>query len=292
VSRRGWILFGALSLIWGIPYLLIRISVREITPGTLIFLRTAPPALLLIPLIVRRGELGALLRRWRPLIVYSAIEIAVPWLLVTKAEERITSSLTGLLIAGVPLIGAFLARASGDEDRFDRRQWLGLFIGLLGAALLVGIDVKGATALPIAMVLLASVGYAFGPRLFSRRLSDLPNLGVVAASLAITAIAYAPFGLTHLPSHVSAEAAWSVVGLSLVCTAAGFFVFFGLIDEVGPVRATVVTYVNPAVALMLGITLLGEPFTLGIALGFPLVVLGSVLATRRQELPTRPGAPV
>ena len=126
--------------------------------------------------------------------------------------------------------------------------------------------------------------YAIGPRVFNRYLSDLPNLGVVAASLAVAAIAYAPFALSDLPSHLSPEVLWSLIGLALIPTLAGFLVFFALINEIGPVRTTVVTYVNPAVAIILGVVLLGEPLTLGLALGFPLVIAGSVLATRRRAV--------
>lgn len=282
VSRRGWLLFAALSVIWGLPYLLIRVAIREITPATVVFLRTAPVALLMLPFVARRGELPALVRRWRPLVVYTAVEIGVPWLLISRAEEHLSSSLTGLLVATVPLIGAFLARLAGDEDRFDRRQLLGLLVGLGGVGVLVGVDVSGATALPVLSVFVATVGYALGPRVFARHLSGLPNLGVVAASLTICALAYAPYGLAHLPGRVSLEVAASMVALALVPTFAGFLVFFALINEIGPARSTVVTYVNPAVALVLGVALLGEPFTLGLALGFPLVVAGSLLATRRR----------
>jgi drug/metabolite transporter (DMT)-like permease len=291
VSRRGWLLFGALSVIWGVPYLLIRVAVRDVAPATLIFFRTAPVALVLVPLTAYRKQLTGILRRWRPLLAYSAVEMGVAWLLITRGEERLSSSLTGLLIAVVPLIGALLARMSGDEDRFDRTQIAGLGIGLVGVALLVGIDVRGATALPIAGVFVAAACYAVGPRIFNRHLSDLPNLGVVGASLAVVAIAYAPFALSNLPTHLSREAAASLFGLALIPTLAGFLVFFALIGEIGPVRTTVVTYVNPAIALILGIALLGEPFTLGLGLGFPLVIAGSVLATRRRRQATTKPVP-
>ena len=287
MSRRAWLLFGALSVIWGVPYLLIRISVREVAPSTLIFLRTAPVALVLLPVVAHRGQLPGLVRRWRPLLAYTAAEILVSWLVLFKAEERLSSSLAGLLIAAVPLVGALVSRLSGDEDRFGRKQIGGLLLGLAGVAMLVGIDVRGATAWPIAAMLVPVVGYAVGPRIFNRHLSDLPNLGVVAGSLAIAAIVYAPFALSNLPAHLSTEVTWSVVGLAVVPTLTGFIVFFALIGEIGPVRTTIVTYVNPAVALILGIALLGEPFTLGLGVGFPLVIAGSVLATRR-----RPGAAV
>lgn len=281
----------ALSIIWGVPYLLIRVAVHEVAPGTLVFFRTAPVALILLPVVAYRKELPDLLRRWRPLLLYTIVEIGVPWLMISTAEVRLSSSLTGLLIAAVPLIGALIARLSGDEDRFGRTQMIGLAIGLIGVALLVGIDVRGATALPIAGVFVAAFGYAVGPRIFNRYLSDLPNLGVVAASLAIAAIAYAPYGLSNLPAHLSGEVVASLITLALVPTLLGFLVLFALIQEIGPVHATVVTYVNPAVALILGVVLLGEPFTLGLALGFPLVIAGSVLATRRRGATTAKSAP-
>jgi drug/metabolite transporter (DMT)-like permease len=282
MSRRGWLLFTALGVIWGVPYLLIRISVREVAPSTLVFFRTAPVALILLPVAAYRGQIPELLRRWRPLLLYTAVEIMVPWLMLFKAEERLSSSLAGLLVAAVPLVGALVARLAGDEDSFDRLQVGGLLLGLGGVALLVGIDVRGATAWPIAALAAPAIGYAIGPRILNRYLSDLPGLGVVAASLAITAIFYMPFALSNLPAHLSTEVTASLITLALVPTLIGFLVFFALINEVGPVRMTVVTYINPAVAIVLGVVLLGEPFTLGLGLGFPLVIAGSVLATRRR----------
>jgi len=283
VSRRGWLLFVALGVIWGLPYLLIRISVREVSPGTLVFLRTAPVALVLVPMVVRRGETRALLRRWREILVYCAVELTIPWYFVSSGEQRLSSSLTGLLIAIVPLIGVFLARLGGDEERLDRRQLVGLAVGLAGVALLVGVDVRGATALPIAEVLLATVGYALGPRLYAHTLGGLSDLGVVAASMVVTAVAWAPVAFTHLPAHLSVEVTSSVVLLAVGPTFLGFLVFFALISEIGPTRATIVTYVNPAVALLLGVAVLGEAVTVGVAVGFPLVIVGSILATRRRR---------
>lgn len=291
MSRRGWLLFAALSVIWGVPYLLIRIAVREVAPSDLVFFRTAPVALLLLPVAARRGQIRELVHRWRPLVIYTAIEIIVPWLLLFKAEEKISSSLAGLLLAAVPLVGAVVARLAGDKDRFDGVQLGGLLLGLGGVALLVGIDVRGATAVPIAEMAVPAVGYAIGPRILNRYLGDLPGLGVVAGSLTVAALFYAPFALSNLPSHLSAEVTLSLVGLAVVPTLLGFLVFFALINEIGPVRTTVVTYVNPAVALILGIALLNEPFTLGVGLGFPLVIAGSVLATCRRGTLAAKAAP-
>ena len=153
----------------------------------------------------------------------------------------------------------------------------------------MGIDVHGTDLVAVAEMAVPVVGYALGPLIVSRRLSDLPSLGVVAASVSLTALLYAPVALTHLPGHVSAEVLASVIGLAFVCTALAFLVFFALIAEVGPARSTVITYVNPAVAVLLGVVLLGEPFTAGIAVGFPLILVGSVLATRATVEPS-PGA--
>ncbi|HZT64798.1 MAG TPA: DMT family transporter [Acidimicrobiales bacterium] len=289
MSRRGWLLFAVMSLIWGIPYLLIRVAVRQLSPADLVFMRTAPAALILLPLAAARGELRPVVKRWALVVVYTAVEIAVPWLLLTRAEKTLTSSLSSLLVATVPLIGAAVARVTGATERLGLRRLAGLGVGLAGVAALVGIDVHGANLGAIGEVLLVAAGYAIGPLLISRTLSDLPPLGVVAASVTITAAAYAPVMAIAPPTRISGETVAAVAGLALICTALAFVLFFILIAEVGPVRATVITYVNPAVAVVLGVILLGEPFTLGIGVGFSLVVVGSVLATRRGQ---PPGAPV
>lgn len=159
----------------------------------------------------------------------------------------------------------------------------GLLLGLVGVALLVGIDLHGTNLVAVGEVVLTAVGYATGPLIISRRFSDLPGLGLVAVSFALTALVYAPVALTRLPDHVSGQVVASVAGLTLVCTTLAFLVFFALIMEVGPARATVITYVNPAVAVALGIILLGESLSLGIAIGFPLILAGSFLATGRSR---------
>ncbi len=271
-----------MCVIWGIPYLLIRVAIREISPPTLVFARTAPAALLLIPLALHRGQLRPLLAQWRWVVVYTVVELAIPWLLLSRAEQHLTSSVAGLLIASVPLISALLYRASRNTEPLDRRRLLGLVIGFAGVAALVGIDAEGTNIVAVAEVGVCALGYSLGPLIISRRLADLPGLGVVAASVALVAVGYAPVALTHLPPDLSAEVIGSVAVLAFICTALAFVLFFQLIVEVGPARATVITYVNPAIAIVLGVTLLSEPFTVGIAVGFPLILVGSVLATRRS----------
>ncbi len=280
MSRRGWLLFAALGVIWGIPYLLIKVAVREFAPASLVFLRTALGAAILVPVVLWRGGARALLARWRPIVLFTVVELGIPWLLLSEAERRVTSSLAGLFMASVPLVGAILARVTGRHEPLGARRVLGLFVGLVGVVALLGLDLGRGDASAIVALAVVALGYAIGPMIISRRLSDLPVLDVVAASLALCAVAYAPVGIALLPAR---RPAWEVVGsvavLGVFCTAAAFLLFFRLIAEVGPVRATVITYVNPAVAVAAGVALLGEPFTRGTAVGLVLILAGAWLAT-------------
>jgi len=293
VSRRGWALFAAMCVIWGIPYLLIRVAVRDVSPGTLVFMRTAIGGLVLLPLAVRAGGFRPVLRRWKPLVAFAALEIAIPWLLLGNAEEHLPSSLTGLLVAAVPLVGVVAGRLTGTGDHVDGRRWAGLLLGLLGVGVLVGLDLGRVSGLALVEVGLVAVGYATAPIIMARQLSDLPRFPVVSAALLLSAVAWAPYGLTHWPRHVAATGIASIVILGLVCTALAFVIFFALVAEIGPNRATVITYVNPAVAVALGLLLLNERFTAGMGIGFPLILIGSVLAasTGRVARPTGQAAP-
>jgi drug/metabolite transporter (DMT)-like permease len=273
-----------MGLIWGIPYLLIKIAVSELTPASLVFLRTAIGAALLLPIAIARKDLGPLLPHWRWIVAYTFVEVAAPWFLLADAERRISSSLSGLLIALVPSIGAILAWATGSDDRLDLRRIAGLGLGFLGVGALVGLDVGAGDIGAVGEVALVALGYALGALIIARKLSGLPLFGVIASSLALTMVVYAPVGIAQLPSALpSPQVLLAVTVLGVVCTALAFLMFFRLIAEVGAVRATVITYVNPAVALALGVVLLGEPLTIGIGLGFVLIVLGSILATRRTS---------
>ncbi|HWJ31909.1 MAG TPA: DMT family transporter [Gaiellaceae bacterium] len=286
MTRRGAVLFGAMCLIWGVPYLMIRVAVRELAPVTLVFLRTAIGAALLAPFAAWRRELRPLVARWWPLLAYTVIEVVIPWVLLARAETKLTSSLTGLLIAAVPLVGAVVVAITGSRERQGRRRWLGLLVGIGGVAALVGLDVGQVDALAVAEVGGVAVCYAIGPIILSRRLSDVPALGVVAASLVIATVLYAPFAAASWPASMpSAHVVESVIGLAVVCTALAFLVFFALIAEVGPVRATVITYVNPAVAAVLGVAILSEHLSAGMLVGFTLILAGCVLATGRGPEP-------
>jgi drug/metabolite transporter (DMT)-like permease len=289
MSKRGWILFLSLGLLWGMPYLLIRIAVGEIDPLVVAGTRTLMGALLLLPVALHRKALAPAFRKWKWLLAFTLIEMSVPWLLLGHAEKHINSSTAGLLIAVVPLFAALIMSKLGHE-RLELRRLVGLCVGFAGVALLIGLDIDFSDYLAVGATVIVSLCYAIGPIIIDRKLNDVPAIGVITASLILATIIYAPFAPFLWPSQVSANAAWSVVGLGVLCTAAAFLVFFALIAEVGPARATVITYVNPAVAIVLGALVLSEPLTLGMAIGFPLVILGSYLGTMRGRAAAH-GAP-
>ncbi|MEO5678546.1 MAG: DMT family transporter [Acidimicrobiales bacterium] len=292
MSRRGVLLFAAMAVIWGIPYLLIKVAVRDLGPDVLVFCRTGIGACLLLPVAAARHELRPVLVRWRPLLAYTVVELAVPWLLLSTAEQRLSSSLTALLVAAVPLVAAVLAFSLGDRGTLGRRAVVGLVVGLAGVAALVGLDLTGADLPSVAMVLVVAIGYAVGPAIFARRLAGTPPLGVAAASLGLCAVGFAPLAALHRPDAAPpARVLVAVAVLGVVCTALAFVLFFQLISEVGPVRAMVFTYVNPAVAVVLGVAFLGERFRLTTAVGFALVLAGSFLATARRPSPALVAGP-
>jgi drug/metabolite transporter (DMT)-like permease len=285
VPRKSWLLFAAMCVIWGIPYLLIRVAVRDVSPATLVFARTALGGLILLPIALSQGGFGAVLPRWRPLLAFAVIEVAIPWLLLSDAEKKISSSLSGLLVAAVPLIAVLIARVSGGEDRIAPTRIVGLLMGLAGVAALVGLDLGQLSATAVIEVGIVVVGYAVAPAIQARYLSDLPSIPVVAAALLVVAVAYLPFAIAAPPRHLHANSIAAILVLGTVCTALAFVIFFALIAQIGPARALVFTYVNPAVAVGLGIGLLNEKFTVGLAVGFPLILAGSVLAARRVRVP-------
>jgi drug/metabolite transporter (DMT)-like permease len=285
VSRRGWALFLAMSVIWGVPYLLIKVAVGEFSPVVVVFARCLVGAAILLPWTIARGQLGPALRHWRALLLFTVLEMAMPWLLLTWAERSLSSSLTGLLVATVPFVAAVAARVAGDEDRLTPVRLAGMGVGVVGIAALLGLDVGAVHVLPLLAVALTVVGYATGPMVVTRALPEVPGVAASSLALFVTAIVYAPFAVPRLGAvgHASSAAVLSLGALGALCTALALALFFALIREAGPQRALVITFVNPAVAVLLGVLLLGEPLTLGIGIGLPLVLLGCVLATRRSR---------
>lgn len=281
MSRRGWWLFAAMSLIWGIPYLLIKVADGGVAPPVLVLARVAIGAALLLPLAIRRRELAVLAPYWRWLVLFALVEIIAPWLLLSEAETRLSSSLSGLLIASVPILVAVIGRLTGGQDRLTPVRWAGLLVGLGGVALLVAGSGTHGDGGSVAEVLGVAVCYSIGPLIAARKLSELPPLGMTAACLAFAAVVYAPIAAVDWPGKVpQVTVLASLAGLAVVCTALAFVLFFALIGEAGPARASVITYVNPAVAVALGILALGERLTTAMAVAFVLILGGSVLATR------------
>lgn len=274
-----------MSVVWGVPYLLIKVAVGELDPVVVVFGRCVLGAAILLPWVVARGHLRGIARHWKPLLAFTVLEMTGPWLLLSIAEQSLSSSLTGLLVATVPFVAALAARLLGEEERLSPVRIGGMVLGVLGIAALLGLDVAGAQLLAIGAVVLTVIGYGTAPLIISRQLSQVNGVAASAVALSITTVVYAPFALPRLDQvrDASADALLAVAGLGVVCTALALALFFQLIREVGPQRALVITFVNPAVAVLLGVLLLGEPFTLGIAVGLPLVLVGCVLATRRTR---------
>src|SRR3989440_1187206 len=232
MSRRALLLFAAMCVIWGIPYLFIRIAVTELPPVELVFARTAGGALILIPIALARGELRGIAARWAPLVAFAALEIGLPWLMVSTAEQRISSSLAGLLVAAVPLVGMVVAPLFGNRERIGATNLTGLLIGVVGVAAIVGLDFRADDAFALIQMAVVVIGYAVAPAILSRFLRGLPSVGVIGAALGLNAIAYLPVAVIQWPHAIPSMAViGSVAILTLVCTVLGFLLFFALVGE-------------------------------------------------------------
>ncbi|MFM8514877.1 MAG: DMT family transporter [Actinomycetota bacterium] len=282
MTPRGWFLLLSLGLIWGIPYLFIKIAVETFSPGALVFLRVAIAGVFLLPIVLAKGQWRSLAGHWRWVIAFALVEMAFTWTALNWAEQRITSSLAALLIALVPIVTAILARFVGLDDRLTGSRVIGLTIGFAGVGVLVGFDLTGSDLPALAAMVIVVLGYALGPIIVDRKLGELPSLAVIAAAMAVNTILFAPIAALTWPTEPIPASAWvSVLILGAICSALAFIVFFALIAEVGPSRTTLITYINPVVAVVLGILILSEPLTLGMVAALPLILLGSWLATRR-----------
>lgn len=282
MTRRGWLLLLALGVIWGMPYLFIRIAVETFEPSTLVLLRVGLAAIVLLPIAAARGQLRGLRPHLPWIVLFAVMEMGIAWTFINYAERDLTSSLTALVLATIPTIAAIAARVAGLDDRLSGTRLLGLALGFLGVITLVGLDVTGGSLIAIGFLLIAAFCYATAPIIVDRRLADVPSMGVIAVSMVVNVVIFAIPGVAQWPTAPIPTSAWvSAIVLGLVCSALAFIVFFRLIAEVGPARTTLITYINPVVAVILGVIVLSEPFTIGIAIGFPLILLGSWLASRK-----------
>jgi len=283
MTRKGWLLFTAMSVFWSIPYLFIKIAVRELDPAVVVFARVGIATAVLLPVAAQRGVLRQLRGGMLAIAVLACVQIVGPFLLISYGEQHIASSLTSLLIAADPLLVALFALRFDPSERVSGLRLVGLLIGMGGVVVLLGLDVGGdrQRLLGAALVLLAAAGYAAGALLIKRpAIAALPILGVVTVECTTATIVLLPLAVTRLPSRIpSLEVMVSLLVLGLICTALAYLAFFALVAEVGASRGTVITYVNPAVSVLLGVTLLGESLNAAIVMGFLLIIVGSWLST-------------
>lgn len=282
VTRRGWALLLTMGVVWGVPYLLIKVAVEQVTPASVVLARTGLGALLLLAFVPRAGGFRTLRGHWRPVVAFAALEIVGPWILLSNAERTLTSSTTGLLVATVPIAAVVIGRFV-DGQAVALVRWVGLVVALGGVALLLGPGAAGGDAWAAAQVLLAALGYAVAPIVADRRLRDVPPIPLTTACLGLTALVYLPVVLLEAP-HPAPDAAGvlALAALGAVCTALAFVLFFRLIAEVGAARSTLVAYLNPVVAVALGALVLDEPITLAVVAATALILVGSAAASRRS----------
>ncbi len=283
MTHKGWLLFAIMSVFWGIPYLLIKIAVRELDPTVVVFARVGIAAAVLLPMAAHRRVLRQLRERWLAVAALACVQIAGPFLLISYGEQHIASSLTSLLIAADPLLVVLFALRFDPAERVSGLRLIGLLIGMGGVVILLGLDVGGdeQRLLGAIMVLLAAAGYAAGALLIKRpTIAAQSSLGVVAVECVTATLVVLPLAVTRLPSKIpDLEVIASLLVLGLICTALAYLTFFALVAEVGASRGTVITYVNPAISVLLGVALLGEPLNAAIFVGFLLIIVGSWLST-------------
>jgi drug/metabolite transporter (DMT)-like permease len=287
MSRRGWFLFILVGFLWGVPYLFIKIAVdpdNGFSPAAVVCLRTAIGAAILIPLAMRQGQLGAAIRGIKYVAPYALLEMIGPWILIGTAEQKISSGLAGLLIASVPIWATIFASMRGDKTVWHHKRLMGIVVGFIGLIAVVGFEsIKGSSdPLSIAMVLVAAIGYSYAVMMVQGALPHVSGIAINAVAMAITAIFYLPLTIIQWPTHeISSDAINAIIGLGVLSTGAAFVAFFALAAIIGVARGSLVTYLNTAFAVVLGVIILDEPFTTGMAIGLPLVLIGSYFASRK-----------
>ena len=287
MSRRGWFLFILVGFLWGVPYLFIKIAVdpeNGFSPAIVVFLRTAIGAVILIPLAIKQRQLGSAVRGYKYVAFYALLEMIGPWILIGTAEQKISSGLAGLLVASVPIWATIFASMRGDKTVWHHKRLIGIVIGFIGLIAVVGIEsISGdADPLSIAMVLVASIGYSYAVMMVQGALPGVSGIAINAVAMTMTALLYLPWTIVQWPTHqISDGAIRAILGLGILSTGAAFAAFFTLASIIGVARGSLVTYLNTAFAVVLGVVILKEPLTVGIILGLPLVLIGSYFASRK-----------
>ena len=285
MSRRNWSLFLFTGLLWGIPYLLLKVSVAELSVPVIVCSRTFIGALILVPIAIHQKNFIPALKKFHFVLLYAILEMFLPWVLITSAEQKISSGLAGLLIATVPIWTSILASLSGDKTVWHSKRLIGMVIGFIGVVMVVGIESirSNQNSLAIGMMLLAALSYATAVATVMIKIPQVDPIAVNGLAMMTTSLFYLPFALFALPHHLpSGKVIAAQIALGLFPTALAFILFFMLLKDVGSARASMVTYLNTAFAVVLGVLILGEPLTLGIIIGLPLVLIGSYFAGRKS----------
>jgi drug/metabolite transporter (DMT)-like permease len=289
MSRRNLILFILAGFLWGIPYLFIRVAVDSdngFSPAIVVFGRVFIGALILIPTAIYDKSFFAAIKGWKYIAVYALFEMVGPWILIGTAEQKISSGLAGLLVSSVPIFSTLIASWHGDKSVWQPRRVIGIAVGFLGVFLLVGIESFTGSSDPISilMILAAALGYAFAVIYITRKMPGASGVAINGIAMAMTAVFYSPALFFLWPDRaVSPNAIYSLIALGVFSTGIAFAVFFTVMAEIGPTRASLVTYMNTAFAVVLGVLILSEPLTIGIIVGLPLVLIGSYLASRKSN---------
>jgi drug/metabolite transporter (DMT)-like permease len=288
MSRRALFHFALSGFFWGIPYLLMKVAVRDIPPTVIVCGRVLIGAAILIPIAIHQKVLMDAIRGWRYVLPYAIFEMMIPWILITNAEKKISSGLAGLLIATVPIWSTIFASMSGDKTVWHSKRLVGLVVGFVGLIGLVGYEsiIGSSDPLSIAMMLVTAMSYSFAVNMISQKLPDVSGIAINGLAMVFTAVAYLPLMILQFPeiNTVSTESALSLIILGVFSTALAFISFFIVLKEIGPARASIGTYVNTAVAVVLGVLILSEPLTPGMIVGLPLVMIGSFLASRKPTV--------
>jgi drug/metabolite transporter (DMT)-like permease len=292
MSRKGWALFALVGVLWGVPYLFMKVAVEELSTPVIVFSRLLIGAAVLVPLALYEKTLRPALKYWKYIALYAVAEMVIPWTLITNAQKDLSSGVVALLVATVPIWATLFAHHTGDSTAAHRTRIFGIALGLIGIIFLVGIETLNdfGNMRALIQVLIASASYAYAVNMITRKAPDTSGVAINGIAMALSTVIFAPFALTHLPSQTpSNEAILATIGLGVICTAFAFWVFFIVLNEIGAARASLVVYPNTAVAVVLGIFLLDEQLTLAIAIGLPMVLLGSYFASRKPSAPVIAG---
>ena len=285
MTRKSMIYFGLVGFLWGIPYLLMKVAVEDFPPAAVVAGRTLIGASILIPIAIYRKKFNGAVLGFKFVAFYALLEMIGPWILITTAEQKISSGLAGLLVSTVPIFATIITSMRGDHSVWQFKRIFGIVVGFLGLILVVGIEslTGSADLLSIVMVLIASVSYAYAVIMILSNLPLVDGIAINGLAMALTTIFWGPVAIAQWPSNISMNSALSLIALGVLSTAFAFILFFKLMEDIGPARGSLVTYVNTAVAVVLGVIILKEPLTAGILIGLPLVLVGSYLASKKSQ---------